>query len=381
MRIVYYKFIPQIIILSLLLSCCSQKHSNSNNLDGNNYVDADNMPYVVSPIAVHESKVTSVLAGKPLEKSLDFFKSNTYVSGSFNITCELASNDGNLWFGYIIDRKPLNNESSSKNGSLRESGLGRYDGDKITLYGAYQGFPTEITCITQDKAWKIWFGTYGRGICCFDGEKITSYTTEQGLHSNYVHCIYIDNKNYFWFGTNHLGKELGLNYYDGSNFLFYKNGGADNILADSTGRLWITNSQGLCSFDSNKFTYYKEVQRYLHWGNVCIGKDSKGDLWFGTLEPTITKYDGKKFTIYTTEQFKTKDGIHCIFTDRNSSEWFGTLGGLINFKDNSFFPYFSTELSGAIVKSIVQEKNGNLMLGTNNRGIFSFDGKNFTRVF
>lgn len=70
-----------------------------------------------------------------------------------------------------------------------------------------------VTCIIQDHAGFIWFGTAGVGINRFDGINYKNYkhtlNDSTSLSNNNIYCTFLDKKNRLWFGT-----EEGLNLYD-----------------------------------------------------------------------------------------------------------------------------------------------------------------------
>src|ERR1041385_2668425 len=56
-----------------------------------------------------------------------------------------------------------------------------------------------IVCSLQDKTGKLWFGTTGEGVYCYDGKLFTQFTTENGLCNNYVYCMTKDTSGNIWF--------------------------------------------------------------------------------------------------------------------------------------------------------------------------------------
>lgn len=119
--------------------------------------------------------------------------------------------NGNIWFG--------------NNGS----GLFRYDGKSLTNITEEKGLSNKefrasnkpgpgtlarIYSINEDNTGNLWIGTVDAGAWRYDGNRLTNYTTKDGLTSNAVNTIYKDKKGELWFGTDAAGvcKFNGLSF-------------------------------------------------------------------------------------------------------------------------------------------------------------------------
>lgn len=111
---------------------------------------------------------------------------------------------------------------------------------------------------------------------------------------------------------------------------------------------------------------------------VDIFEDSKGNLWFGTLEKGIAKYDGKKLTYYTTKDGLPSNRVVIIVEDNKGFLWFGTGAGLSKF-DGKSFTNFSTKdgLCDDSISNLMIDSKGDFWIGTWN-GVCKFDGETFT---
>lgn len=68
-----------------------------------------------------------------------------------------------------------------------------------------QGTLSSVMAITEDKYGSLWIGTYDSGAWCYDGQKLTNYTTKDGLTNNAIMSIYKDAKGTMWFGASKGG--------------------------------------------------------------------------------------------------------------------------------------------------------------------------------
>jgi len=100
--------------------------------------------------------------------------------------------DGNLWIG-------------------TNEGLLHYNisEDKVVTFNQSHGLSYEIiTDIFQADDGKVWIGTDGGGVCCFDGEIFQIIQNPEKPACNVIRCIIQDKNGKLWFGT-----EMGLVQY------------------------------------------------------------------------------------------------------------------------------------------------------------------------
>jgi len=132
----------------------------------------------------------------------------------------------------------------------RGKGLTRIEGDKITKVKLNRKITP--TSIIEGNSGNLWIGTEGKGVLVFDGQKIIKeYSVNNGLLSDYISLINIDNDRNVWIGTN-----KGLNKFSLKQKRFYS-------FSDKMGYVGIESKQNA--------TY----------------KDTEGNLWFGTIKGVV----------------------------------------------------------------------------------------------
>ena len=106
-------------------------------------------------------------------------------------------------------------------------------------------------------------------------------------------------------------------------------------------------------------------------------QDSKGNLWFGTLEKGVAKYNGKKLTYLTTKDGLPSNRIVNIIEDKSGNLWFGTGTGLSKF-DGQTFTNFSEKdgLRNNMISNLFIDSKGVFWIGTWS-GVCKFDGTTF----
>jgi len=103
--------------------------------------------------------------------------------------------------------------------------------------------------MVEDREGHLWFGTRGGGVSRYDGERFTTFTTEDGLIHNRAGSILEDREGTLWFGT-----EGGVGRYDGRVFqnLLKRDGLGSNavqrIFQDRDGDIWIATEGGVTRY-------------------------------------------------------------------------------------------------------------------------------------
>lgn len=72
-----------------------------------------------------------------------------------------------------------------------------------------------------------------------------------------------------------------------------------------------------------------------------------------------------------------------IVIDSTNAKWLATDNGLIRFKNNVWTVWDTTNspLPNSVITSITKDKTNNIWLSYQNKGIFKFDGINWTRFY
>lgn len=124
--------------------------------------------------------------------------------------------------------------------------------------------PADYFQVCEDKDGRLYFGTLG-GVFIYDGNSIDSLTEAEGLSSDLIYCMLMDNKNeHLWIGTNQ-----GLSRFDVAAYRKNK-------------KKFITTygeEEGFTGVESNSNGTYL---------------DENGEMWFGTVNGLI-RYSPKNF--------------------------------------------------------------------------------------
>ena len=261
-------------------------------------------------------------------------------------------------------------------------------------YGAWKYDPSSIRNLTVndsiprvnksrmivDSEQTLWVGTGGQGIFEIKNEKLKKiYTMQDGLRSNNVKDMCMDNYGNLWIATNR-----GLSMFNGKIFKNYTESdgmpseNVDGICIDKNGIVWFVNSKGLTSFDGSDFTTYGKENGVdvKNWngdndvvanvdGSIIIGLygagviifkdgvakklteedglmdtrahaidvDSEGNIWIATDGGGVFKYDGEDMVHFDVEDGLASSETFDIYVDDYDRVWVGTFGAGVAFYD------------------------------------------------
>ncbi len=168
------------------------------------------------------------------------------------------------------------------------------------------------------------------------------------------------------------------------------------ILQDRAGFIWMGSQQGLNRFDGSKFlTYYNQPNNKSSLADNLIKtsfNDSKGNLWFGTMDDGISKYnessdDFTNFDLYSEGVVKNSEFVTSITEDHNGKIWVGTRNnGIWSMKDlnegfrKEIFKDSITGLSIECITSLHFDSENRMWIGSWTSGAYVFE-ENGNMVF
>lgn len=226
------------------------------------------------------------------------------------------------------------------------------------------------------------------------------YKVENGLSENSVFCSLQDSKGFMWFGT-----KDGLNRFDGRNFAVFhssskdKNSIGNNFIRalheDKHHTIWVGTDKGIFLYSQqyNSFRYFSiktDQNVQINMQVNAIIDDNRGNLWIASTSG-LFKYNIKtvKLTLFShhpkNENSLSADFVSSVICDSKGDIWAGTLaGGLSKFiaRTNSFknFKFSSKVADGISVLKILEDSQGNLIIGTLSDGLIFFDRNNETSI-
>ncbi len=108
----------------------------------------------------------------------------------------------------------------------------------------------------------------------------------------------------------------------------------------------------------------------------CQLLDKNGNLWFSIRGEGAYRYDGKSFINYTTKDGLCNNNVGSIIQDRAGNILLGTNSGICKYDGNKFTKYPVPDTLSIIC--MLEDKDGNIWFGAMNKGVYRFDGTNLT---
>lgn len=153
----------------------------------------------------------------------------------------------------------------------------------------------DVRCIVETPDKKLWMGTYGSGLICYDPlkNKIQQLLMKNGLKSNIIYDLYREN-DILWIATDeglasYSFSKKKLNNINPCNLL---NGVTIfSIQKDLSNDLWFTTSSGISNYKRKnkelKNFSFKGIPPVGEFSEGCSAIDAEGNIYFGGLNGLV----------------------------------------------------------------------------------------------
>jgi ligand-binding sensor domain-containing protein/serine phosphatase RsbU (regulator of sigma subunit) len=239
---------------------------------------------------------------------------------------------------------------------------------------------SQVLSVFQDHNGLMWFGTNSGGASSFDGNKFTTYTEKNGLIHNIVYSICDDAKGNILFGT--YG---GLSIYNGFSFRnFNDSNGLPHkrvykIMRDHENRIWIGTAKGVCLLENNHIVPFKKNEALNQSAVFAIYADSKGRIWFGTLNNGVFVLENNHLTQYTHLQGLSDNFVRSIIEQKDGGILVATNNGLSRIANGKIDAEFKGPPGDQISFSgSCYDQNGNIWFVTGS-GAYKYYNGIYTR--
>lgn len=265
-----------------------------------------------------------------------------------------------------------------------------------------------IRSILQDRDGVYWFGTDGQGLIRYHNGTFRYLSEQDGLASRFVHVVEAGKP-----GELLLTTARGVVRYDGAGFTTLPEQGtvlpaAPQFLKRTKNEdRWFGGKNGAYRFDGTTLHYVafpidsadiaerRSPPGMLRWDYsvYSVLKDSKGNIWFGTVQQGVCRYDGRTFQWFR-EKGLSDGAVRTIYQDHAGVLWFGNNAeGLYRYDGTTLRnitqeeglgnPEFKKGLKGkegtmARVWSITEDRAGTLWVATIDAGLWAYRKGKFT---
>ena len=272
----------------------------------------------------------------------------------------------------------------------------------------------EATVIYQDKKDNLWFVSSEKGVCRYDGENLTLFTSNDGLGSYRIINVQEDNSGNLYFDT-----PDAVFKYDGEKFTplsIAESKESENEWKSEPGDLWFRigwDKRGPYRFDGKNLFHLKFPKNKMEdefysknpdasfnpYAIYSMYKDSTGNVWFGTSNLGVYLFDGKEISwMYENHHVETPAGgnfgVRSIGEDQDGNYWICNANYRYSLLPNDtegdgLKPINYTRQVGIenIEKvnlyfySMEIDSNGNLLMFAQEDGLWLNNGKELTQFF
>jgi ligand-binding sensor domain-containing protein/two-component sensor histidine kinase len=259
-------------------------------------------------------------------------------------------------------------------------GVTRFDGVRFTAFdtgNTPELKSNNVQALFAGRDGSLWIGTHGGGLTRYLSGKFTHYSAAEGLSAPFIRCIFEDSRGNLWVGTDGAGLNL---WRDGRFTVFTTQDGLPEnhigaLNEDAEGALWVGTTNGLARLKDGKFTTFT-TKDGLNGNNLRkIFRDGSGQLWTGGPDGLNVWRDGR---FAATDMPRAE--VRSIVQDRDGALWIGTIGdGLFRFKDGRFTSAATREgLISNELQALFADAQGDIWLGTNGGGLAQLKRGRFT---
>jgi ligand-binding sensor domain-containing protein len=246
------------------------------------------------------------------------------------------------------------------------------NGDILAIYSTENGLASNtITDILIDNTGRKWFShgwTYAFGISILDGNSWQYFTIDDGLGDNWINSLAMDLDGNIWATTNEGGVSVYKNKewktYSESDGLYDNR--AEKIVIDNNNNIWVSHIYGLSKYDGISWTSFEFSN------GVTDIELSENRLWI--LSNKLYYYDSNSF----------KDtinlpgiGIYDLQFNQNNHIYLGTTEGVYKYETDNWV-LLSNTYEGLFqdTEKVIFDKNSNLWAGVNSELHF-YDNENW----
>lgn len=257
---------------------------------------------------------------------------------------------------------------------------------RFNYFRGAEGTSVRIWSLCEGRDGRLWIGTSGRGLFCFDDNKFQPVTLGALRWPYDVRAIYEDREGNLWLGTSGGGLiqlrpqtihrvrvEQGL-----------PPGAATCVALDSSGRVYVGMAQGgVFVGEAGRFERVSagaglELQSVAT--SLWVGPD--GTLWIGTHGDGLYGVREGRAVQFTTAHGLGDNTVLGVCVTTNGSVWMGTRAGSVHQYNGTTLHSYGTEngLPGSPVTALLPSWDGGLWVGTQDGVLLRGDGERFNVV-
>jgi ligand-binding sensor domain-containing protein len=298
-----------------------------------------------------------------------------------------------------------------------------------------------IWTLFQDSRNRYWFGSNDKGVYCYDGKQLLQFTLQEGVAGNQIRGIQEDKAGNIYFDTRDgVFRFDGSRFISLPSVKSPVN--QWKLRPDDLWFKRNDDLAGVYRYDGDTlyqldFSTLSPKEYGSDYAVYSIYRDRQGNIWFGTLTGGVARFDGTNLSwIQEKELGALKDGrapaVRSITEDKDGYFWFSNLLYQYRIRDNRpngmkyervnridlakqaekmKLPYYTSAVvnkettwmtnyhegvwkydgknlnhyplldngTKALPMFLYKDHSGTLWLGTDNAGVYQFNGKTFEK--
>ncbi len=260
------------------------------------------------------------------------------------------------------------------------------EGKRFNYFRSSESPSVRIWSLCEGRDGRLWIGTSGRGLFCFEDNRFQPVTLGETHGSYDVRAICEDREGNLWLGTS--GGGLAQLRPQSMHVLRVGQGlpvAAPTALAlDAGGKICVAMQRaGLFVGDAGRFEPLVGGDGLTaHEFITSIASARDGTIWAGTLAGGLFGLRGEREVHFTTANGLSDSAVLAVGVDEAGAVWIGTGGGTVQrFAENKFSAFGVEQgLSGTPVTALLPSAKSGLWAGTQDGQILREQDEIFTSV-
>jgi ligand-binding sensor domain-containing protein/signal transduction histidine kinase len=250
------------------------------------------------------------------------------------------------------------------------------DNKRFNYFRGNEASSVRIWSLCEGNDGRLWIGTSGRGLFCFDDNRFQPVALGQLRWTYDVRAICEDREGNLWLGTSGGGlaqlRTHPVRLLRAGQGL--PAGSAATLGLDAAGRVLVGLQRGgLFAGNGGRFERFSsggtlEIHDFI--SSISLGRDDV--LWVGTLGGGLYGLREGGGVQFTTADGLADDLILSLCTDADGAIWAGTKAGVLHRCTDQGITRFDTTdgLPGTAITALIPSSSGGLWLGTEDGAVF-----------